>query len=51
MNSGHHTYVFLICLWPLAFLLIWGIWNMVRDTESERLGLRSLDWPETKGKS
>jgi hypothetical protein len=41
--------VFLICLWPLAFVAVWAIWKSCRDSADEKLMLRSLDWPEAKG--
>ena len=43
-------YIFLVCLWPLAFVVIWAIWNSIRDSGNEKLQLRSLDRPETKGR-
>ena len=45
-----NPYIFLVCLWPLGFVLIWAIWNALRDSRDEKLLLRSIDWPETKGR-
>src|SRR5689334_2656621 len=38
----------LIPLWPLAFVLIWAIWNIARDSRDEKLVERSLGWPEAQ---
>jgi hypothetical protein len=48
--STVNPYVFLICLWPVAFLVIWAVWNSFRDSRDEKLVLRSLEWPEVQGK-
>lgn len=42
--------VYLIPLWPLAFVGIWAIWNIVRDSRNEKLVEHSLAWPEAQGK-
>jgi len=44
-----NPYVFLICLWPLAFLAIWALWKSLRDSADEKQVLRSLEWREVKG--
>jgi hypothetical protein len=41
--------VYLIALWPIAFMVIWAIWNMMRDSLDEKRVLRAKDWPETQG--
>ena len=42
-------YILLVCLWPLLFLVVWAVWNSVRDSRDEKLFLRGLEWPEAKG--
>jgi len=42
-------YVFLICLWPFAFLAIWAMWKSFRDSSDEKQVLRSLEWSEARG--
>jgi hypothetical protein len=41
--------IYLIALWPIAFVVIWGIWNMVRDSLDGKRVLRAKDWPEAQG--
>ncbi len=48
MISSLHL-VDLIPLWPLAFVGIWAIWNIARDSRDEKLVERSLGWPEAQG--
>ncbi len=43
-------WILLICLWPVALLLIWLIINSHRDNRDAELVIRSLDWPETQGR-
>jgi len=45
----HSDAVYLIALWPIAFVGIWAIWSMVRDSLDEKLVLRAKDWPEAQG--
>jgi hypothetical protein len=42
--------VYFIPLWPLAFVGVWAIWNMRRDSRNEKLVEHSLAWPEVHGK-
>jgi hypothetical protein len=44
------NFVYLIPLWPLAFVGVWAIWNMRRDGRNEKLVEQSLAWPEVHGK-
>jgi|ERR1700688_970164 hypothetical protein len=44
------NFVYLIPLWPLAFVGVWAIWNMRRDSRNEKLVERSLAWPEVQGR-
>jgi Protein of unknown function (DUF3592) len=44
------NFVYLIPLWPLVFIGVWAIWNMVRDSRNEKLVEHSLAWPEVHGK-
>jgi hypothetical protein len=41
--------VYLISLWPLAFVGVWAIWNMRRDSRNEELVEQSRTWPEVHG--
>ena len=50
MTKGDQSYVLLFPFWPLVFIVVWAIWNSVRDARDEKKLLRSLDWPETSGK-
>ena len=48
--NGNSPAIYLFALWPLFFVVIWAIWNMMRDTRQEKVALRSTDWPEVQGK-
>jgi hypothetical protein len=50
MTHTTNPYIFLVCLWPLAFLAIWAIRNSFRDSRDEKLVEQSLAWPEAQGK-
>jgi hypothetical protein len=50
MKTTANPLIFLICLWPLALLLVWAIWNARRDKKEEKLAERSQNWPKTGGK-
>ena len=41
--------IYLIGFWPLALLIIWAVWNSVRDSKNEVAGVKSIEWPETMG--
>ncbi len=42
-------WLYFVPLWPLGFVLIWALWNMVRDTQDEKKVERSVNWPEVQG--
>lgn len=44
------NFVYLIPLWPLAFVGVWAIWNMRRDSRNEKLVEHSLAWREVQGR-
>jgi len=43
-------FIYLVALWPLFFVGIWAVWNMLRDSRQERAALRAANWPEIQGK-
>src|SRR5579864_464625 len=50
MSTPVNPYIFLVCLWPFGFYLLWAIWNSFRDSRDEKMVLQSLDWPEVDGR-
>jgi Protein of unknown function (DUF3592) len=49
MNRESSPSWILIALWPIAFVIVWAIWNLIRDRQDEKEVEKSLDWPETQG--
>jgi hypothetical protein len=39
----------LLGLWPIGFVVIWAIWNTVRQDRDVALVEKSLNWPEVQG--
>lgn len=49
MSRESSPYWILIALWPIGFVIVWAIWNFVRDRRDEKQVEKSLDWPESPG--
>jgi hypothetical protein len=48
MKTETSLWLFLICLWPIGFVILWAIWNNLRDSGDEKRVEKSLNWPETQ---
>ena len=42
--------IYFIGLWPIFFVAIWAVWNILRDSRQEKEALRAAKWPEAQGK-
>ena len=48
-NHWFHWYM-LIPFWPIYSVLVWAVWNSLRETKDQKKLLTSLQWPETQGR-
>lgn len=44
-----HWYM-LLPFWPIYFVVIWAVWNSLREDKDQKKLLRSLEWPEIEGR-
>ncbi len=42
-------WLILAARWPIGFVVVWAIWNLLRDGSDEKEVVKNLAWPETQG--